>query len=136
MEIQGYQQRNRRQRRFSQLSCIQGSLFLVPCCQIRLISVLNNLLNHQNTKLNAETTNQAWNRHIFKVLGRLYNLIFCKNKNIIKIFFISFPGGICGGFTYHIFSYIEYLYYFKIVSLLAGLHWKTIKWANFISNSP
>ena len=42
--------------------------------QNRLITVLNHLENQQNTQLNAEAKNQASNRHIFGVLGRLYNL--------------------------------------------------------------
>jgi len=37
------------------------------------ISVLNNLINHRNTQLNAETKNQPFNRHIFIVLDRLYS---------------------------------------------------------------
>jgi len=36
---------------------------------------LNHLVNYQITKLNAETKNQASNRHIFRGLGRLYSLI-------------------------------------------------------------
>ena len=43
-----------------------------------LISVLYHLVNHQITQLNSETKNQALNRHIFRVLGRLYSLILCK----------------------------------------------------------
>ncbi len=35
-----------------------------------LFSVLDNLVNHQNTQLNAETKNQSSNRHTFGVMGR------------------------------------------------------------------
>jgi len=56
-----------------QFTCIQG--YLVG--QNSHISQLNHLVNHLNTKLSAETKNQASNRHIFKVLGRLYSLILC-----------------------------------------------------------
>jgi len=42
-----------------------------------LISVLNHLLNHKNSQLNAKTKIQASNRHIFRVLGRLHSLILC-----------------------------------------------------------
>jgi len=52
-----------------------------------LISVLYHLVNHQNTQLNAEIKNQALNRHIFRVLGRLYNLILCKEPCILGIVF-------------------------------------------------
>ena len=38
-------------------------------------SVVNYSINHRNTKLNAETKNQSLNRHISRVLGRLYSLI-------------------------------------------------------------
>ena len=56
---------------FSPFSCIQGSLE----AKTGLFLLLNQLVNHQNTQLNAETKNQASNRHIFIVLGRLYSLI-------------------------------------------------------------
>ena len=35
------------------------------------------LVNHQNTQLNAESKNEALNRHIFRVLGHLHSLILC-----------------------------------------------------------
>jgi len=37
--------------------------------------VLNHLVNHENILKNAETKTQASNRHIFRVLGRLYSII-------------------------------------------------------------
>ena len=56
-----------------------------------LISVLNHLINHQNTQLNAETKNQTPNRHIFRVLGRLYILILCGSPCILSSsYFILF----------------------------------------------
>ena len=47
----------------SLFSCIQG----FKTC---FFSVLDNLVNHQNTQLNAETKNQSSNRHIFGVMSR------------------------------------------------------------------
>ena len=44
--------------------------FLVHVVQNWRISKLKNLVNHQNTPLNAETKNQASHCHIFKVLDR------------------------------------------------------------------
>ena len=41
------------------------------------ISVLIYLENHKNNQLNAETKNQASDRHIDRVLGRLFSLILC-----------------------------------------------------------
>ena len=46
---------------FSPFSCIQVSFV----GQNWFISVLKHFVNHQNTQLNAETKNQALNRHIF-----------------------------------------------------------------------
>ena len=68
-DTQDYQQKMRLQRRLSIFWCIQDSLLAKP--------VLNHNIHHQNTKLNAETKTQALNRHIFRVLGRLYSLIPC-----------------------------------------------------------
>ena len=49
-------------------NCIISWFFVGQNC---LISVLNYLVNHQNTQLETETKNQPLNRHIFKVFGRL-----------------------------------------------------------------
>ena len=42
------------------------------------ISVLDHLAYDQTTQLNAVTKNKASNRHVFKILGRLYSLIRCR----------------------------------------------------------
>ena len=40
--------------------------FRVPCrSKLAYLCVLNHLVNHQNTQLNAKTKNQAFNLHIF-----------------------------------------------------------------------
>ena len=58
----------RLQRRLFGICLVRFLVFKVPCIvQNWFISVLNHLVNLQNTQLNAETENQA--------LGRLYSLI-------------------------------------------------------------
>ena len=49
-------------------NCLVHFLAIKPFLfgQNYLISVLNHFKNHQNTQLNAETKNQASNRHIFQ----------------------------------------------------------------------
>ncbi len=54
----------------SPFSCIQSSYRPKPYCFCKPL-----LVNHLNTQLNAKTKNQASNRHIFRVLGRLYSLL-------------------------------------------------------------
>ena len=41
------------------------------------IAMLNHLVDHLSTQLNAETKKQASNPHICEFLGRLYSLILC-----------------------------------------------------------
>ena len=74
IKIQGFPQRMRLQRRLYGI-CFFHSGFLEG--QNWFISVLNHSVNHQNTQLNAEAKKQASTRHIFRVLGRLHNLILC-----------------------------------------------------------
>ena len=56
--------------------------------------MLNYLVNHQSTQLNAETKNQALNRQTFRVLGRLYCLIHSQSLQILGIEWAFIVGGI------------------------------------------
>jgi len=47
--------------------------------------VFNHLVNYLNAQLNAETQNQAAsNRHIFRVLGRLYTVSYFVGHPVSK----------------------------------------------------
>jgi len=64
--IQGYPQRMRLQRRLYRIFFFCFLTFRVPCrSKLAYLCVLNHLVNHQNTQLNAKTKNQAFNLHIF-----------------------------------------------------------------------
>ena len=51
-----------------------------------IISVLYHLINHQNTELNAETKEHAWNHYIFRNFGRLYSIILCLYSIILCLY--------------------------------------------------
>ena len=75
--LQGYPQRKRLQKPMY-------GLCLICFLEFRVFYVLNYLINNQKIRLNAETNNQALNRHIFRVLGRLYCLILYEDRQNIK----------------------------------------------------
>ena len=62
LQIQGYSQSMRLQRRLYGICLVRFLAFRVP---YRPKNVFNHLVNHQNTQLNAETKNQASSRHNF-----------------------------------------------------------------------
>jgi len=74
--LQGYPKKMRLGRELYWACLVHFLLFKFPCVdQNWLMPMLNYFVNHQNTSLVAETKIQASNRHIFRVLGRLYSLI-------------------------------------------------------------
>ena len=69
--------RLRLQRRLYGICLVRFLSFRFPCRLNWFISVLNHLVNQLNTYLNAKTKIISLNRHIFRVLGRLYSLVIC-----------------------------------------------------------
>ena len=107
-----------------------GLGILESCTPNWLISVINYLVNRQNTELNAETKNQSFNRHIFWVSGRLYSLILCEypcidiGTRIIYYFYHKEVISVLDLFTYKARMHIFFIYWASLITIQTFLYFK------------